>query len=206
MTDMDFEAERQAMRRMKQIDDEVNIDYMLGVQELTDIERVYCVNHNLGYQMRKNIITRFMEQEKTLTKKQKDELLNGENIRVSRSAIIPYFRNELCAHGESIDWDKFLLVSAYRARRMILKGMQVTMTTEKVETYRKIMQTALNLINNKSERIDVDLDFEIGKTKHVQYSYEELLRDLDNDMHQEAIQLDKWKKEISKDVQGTEGR
>ena len=43
MTNIDFETEKQAMRRMKQIDDEINMDYMLGIQEqLTDIENVYC--------------------------------------------------------------------------------------------------------------------------------------------------------------------
>jgi len=41
MTNIDFETEKQAMRRMKQIDDEINMDYMLGIQELTDIENVY---------------------------------------------------------------------------------------------------------------------------------------------------------------------
>lgn len=48
MTNIDFETEKQAMRRMKQIDDEINMDYMLGIQELTDIENVYCNDSNLG--------------------------------------------------------------------------------------------------------------------------------------------------------------
>ena len=47
MTNIDFETEKQAMRRMKQIDDEINMDYMLGIQELTDIENVYCNDSNL---------------------------------------------------------------------------------------------------------------------------------------------------------------
>ena len=52
MTNIDFETEKQAMRRMKQIDDEINMDYMLGIQELTDIENVYCNDSNLGRTMR----------------------------------------------------------------------------------------------------------------------------------------------------------
>ena len=76
MTNIDFETEKQAMRRMKQIDDEINMDYMLGIQELTDIENVYCNDSNLGRTMRKNIILKFAKQGKKLNEGQIDELLH----------------------------------------------------------------------------------------------------------------------------------
>lgn len=210
MTDIDFIAESQAMKRMKEIDDRLDIDNMLKVQELTDIEKVYCIDSSLGIKMRRNIITKFTEQCKSITKEQKDELLHGKNIRVSRNAIIPYFRDQLCANVEDIDWDKFLLISAYRARTILLKRSNTTMTQEQVATLKKITQTALDLIGDKSVAISAELDFDIGKTQHVQYSFEELLRDLrqvlESDTNEETIQLKKWKDEISKNVSGTEGR
>lgn len=210
MKDIEFLAESQAMKRMKEIDDKIDIDNMLKVQELTDIERAYCIDPSLGHKIRNNIITTFLEQEKTITKAQKDELLHGNNIRVSKHAIIPYFRNQLCSFGDAIDWDKFLLLSAYRARTILLSENCANMTQEAIGTLRKIMQAALDLINNKSVRMSAELDFGTGKVKHVEYSFEELLRDLehglDRNIDGEKIQLDKWKEEISQKVKRAEER
>lgn len=205
MTNIDFEAEKQAMRRMKQIDDEVNMDYMLGIQELTDIENVYCKDPNLGRTMRKNIILKFAKQGKKLNERQIDELLHGGNIKISREAILPYFRDKIVAEAEHIDWDKFLLLSAYRARRLLTS---TNMTPEKTDLLRKIMKVAQKLIMDTSMHISATIDTEAGRKVAVSYSYNELVNDITNPMtqSQEDIQLQKWKAEISKTMQGTEGR
>lgn len=208
MTDIDFEAEKQSMRRMKQIDDEVNMDYMLGIQELTDIENVYCKDPNLGRTMRKNIILKFAKQGKKLDERQIDELLHGGNIKISREAILPYFRDKIVAEAQHIDWDKFLLLSAYRAKRLLTSTCNTNMTTEKADLLRKIMKAVQKLLMDTSMYISATIDTEDGNKVDIFYSYNELIRDIAKPMpqQQEDIQLQKWKAEISKKTQGTEGR
>lgn len=208
MTNIDFETEKQAMRRMKQIDDEVNMDYMLGIQELTDIENVYCNDSNLGRTMRKNIILKFAKQGKKLNERQIDELLHGGNIKISREAILPYFRDKIVAEAQHIDWDKFLLLSAYRAKRLLTSTSNTNMTPEKADLLRKIMKAAQKLLIDTNIHISTTIDTEAGNKVAISYSYNELVNDITNPMtqNQEDIQLQKWKAEISKTMHGTEGR
>ncbi len=208
MTNIDFETEKQAMRRMKQIDDEINMDYMLGIQELTDIENVYCNDSNLGRTMRKNIILKFAKQGKKLNERQIDELLHGGNIKISREAILPYFRDKIVAEAQHIDWDKFLLLSAYRAKRLLTSTSNTNMTPEKADLLRKIMKAAQKLLIDTNIHISTTIDTEAGNKVAISYSYNELVNDITNPMtqNQEDIQLQKWKAEISKTMHGTEGR
>ena len=208
MTNIDFETEKQAMRRMKQIDDEINMDYMLGIQELTDIENVYCNDSNLGRTMRKNIILKFAKQGKKLNERQIDELLHGGNIKISREAILPYFRDKIVAEAQHIDWDKFLLLSAYRAKRLLTSTSNTNMTPEKADLLRKIMKAAQKLLIDTNIHISTTIDTEAGNKVAISYSYNELVNDITNPMtqNQEDIQLKKWKAEISKTMHGTEGR
>ncbi len=208
MTNIDFETEKQAMRRMKQIDDEINMDYMLGIQELTDIENVYCNDSNLGRTMRKNIILKFAKQGKKLNEGQIDELLHGGNIKISREAILPYFRDKIVAEAQHIDWDKFLLLSAYRAKRLLTSTSNTNMTPEKADLLRKIMKAAQKLLIDTNIHISTTIDTEAGNKVAISYSYNELVNDITNPMtqNQEDIQLQKWKAEISKTMHGTEGR
>ena len=208
MTNIDFETEKQAMRRMKQIDDEINMDYMLGIQELTDIENVYCNDSNLGKTMRKNIILKFAKQGKKLNERQIDELLHGGNIKISREAILPYFRDKIVAEAQHIDWDKFLLLSAYRAKRLLTSTSNTNMTPEKADLLRKIMKAAQKLLIDTNIHISTTIDTEAGNKVAISYSYNELVNDITNLMtqNQEDIQLQKWKAEISKTMHGTEGR
>ena len=208
MTNIDFETEKQAMRRMKQIDDEINMDYMLGIQELTDIENVYCNDSNLGRTMRKNIILKFAKQGKKLNERQIDELLHGGNIKISREAILPYFRDKIVAEAQHIDWDKFLLLSAYRAKRLLTSTSNTNMTPEKADLLRKIMKAAQKLLIDTNIHISTTIDTEAGNKVAISYSYNELVNDITNPMtqNQEDIQLQEWKAEISKTMHGTEGR
>ncbi len=208
MTNIDFETEKQAMRRMKQIDDEINMDYMLGIQELTDIENVYCNDSNLGRTMRKNIILKFAKQGKKLNERQIDELLHGGNIKISREALLPYFRDKIVAEAQHIDWDKFLLLSAYRAKRLLTSTSNTNMTPEKADLLRKIMKAAQKLLIDTNIHISTTIDTEAGNKVAISYSYNELVNDITNPMtqNQEDIQLQKWKAEISKTMHGTEGR
>lgn len=208
MTNIDFETEKQAMRRMKQIDDEINMDYMLGIQELTDIENVYCNDSNLGRTMRKNIILKFAKQGKKLNERQIDELLHGGNIKISREAILPYFRDKIVAEAQHIDWDKFLLLSAYGAKRLLTSTSNTNMTPEKADLLRKIMKAAQKLLIDTNIHISTTIDTEAGNKVAISYSYNELVNDITNPMtqNQEDIQLQKWKAEISKTMHGTEGR
>ncbi len=208
MTNIDFETEKQAMRRMKQIDDEINMDYMLGIQELTDIENVYCNDSNLGRTMRKNIILKFAKQGKKLNERQIDELLHGGNIKISREALLPYFRDKIVAEAQHIDWDKFLLLSAYRAKRLLTSTSNTNMTPEKADLLRKIMKAAQKLLIDTNIHISTTIDTETGNKVAISYSYNELVNDITNPMtqNQEDIQLQKWKAEISKTMHGTEGR
>ena len=208
MTNIDFETEKQAMRRMKPIDDEINMDYMLGIQELTDIENVYCNDSNLGRTMRKNIILKFAKQGKKLNERQIDELLHGGNIKISREAILPYFRDKIVAEAQHIDWDKFLLLSAYRAKRLLTSTSNTNMTPEKADLLRKIMKAAQKLLIDTNIHISTTIDTEAGNKVAISYSYNELVNDITNPMtqNQEDIQLQKWKAEISKTMHGTEGR
>ena len=196
------------MRRMKQIDDEINMDYMLGIQELTDIENVYCNDSNLGRTMRKNIILKFAKQGKKLNERQIDELLHGGNIKISREAILPYFRDKIVAEAQHIDWDKFLLLSAYRAKRLLTSTSNTNMTPEKADLLRKIMKAAQKLLIDTNIHISTTIDTEAGNKVAISYSYNELVNDITNPMtqNQEDIQLQKWKAEISKTMHGTEGR
>lgn len=208
MTNIDFETEKQAMRRMKQIDDEINMDYMLGIQELTDIKNVYCNDSNLGRTMRKNIILKFAKQGKKLNERQIDELLHGGNIKISREALLPYFRDKIVAEAQHIDWDKFLLLSAYRAKRLLTSTSNTNMTPEKADLLRKIMKAAQKLLIDTNIHISTTIDTEAGNKVAISYSYNELVNDITNPMtqNQEDIQLQKWKAEISKTMHGTEGR
>ena len=208
MTNIDFETEKQAMRRMKQIDDEINMDYMLGIQELTDIENVYCNDSNLGRTMRKNIILKFAKQGKKLNERQIDELLHGGNIKISREALLPYFRDKIVAEAQHIDWDKFLLLSAYRAKRLLTSTSNTNMTPEKADLLRKIMKAAQKLLIDTNIHISTTIDTEAGNKVAISYSYNELVNDITNPMtqNQEDIKLQKWKAEISKTMHGTEGR
>ena len=208
MTNIDFETEKQAMRRMKQIDDEINMDYMLGIQELTDIENVYCNDSNLGRTMRKNIILKAAKQGKKLNERQIDELLHGGNIKISREALLPYFRDKIVAEAQHIDWDKFLLLSAYRAKRLLTSTSNTNMTPEKADLLRKIMKAAQKLLIDTNIHISTTIDTEAGNKVAISYSYNELVNDITNPMtqNQEDIQLQKWKAEISKTMHGTEGR
>ena len=178
MTNIDFETEKQAMRRMKQIDDEINMDYMLGIQELTDIENVYCNDSNLGRTMRKNIILKFAKQGKKLNERQIDELLHGGNIKISREAILPYFRDKIVAEAQHIDWDKFLLLSAYRAKRLLTSTSNTNMTPEKADLLRKIMKAAQKLLIDTNIHISTTIDTEAGNKVAISYSYNELVNDI----------------------------
>ena len=158
--------------------------------------------------MRKNIILKFAKQGKKLNERQIDELLHGGNIKISREALLPYFRDKIVAEAQHIDWDKFLLLSAYRAKRLLTSTSNTNMTPEKADLLRKIMKAAQKLLIDTNIHISTTIDTEAGNKVAISYSYNELVNDITNPMtqNQEDIQLQKWKAEISKTMHGTEGR
>lgn len=107
-----------------------------------------------------------------------------------------------------IDWDKFLLLSAYRAKRLLTSTSNTNMTPEKADLLRKIMKAAQKLLIDTNIHISTTIDTEAGNKVAISYSYNELVNDITNPMtqNQEDIQLQKWKAEISKTMHGTEGR
>lgn len=114
-----IDEKAQALRRMKAIDDVINIDNMLSIQSLEDIER-YCLVPKLANAMKENIITTLLEQYKKRNhqteNKTAKEIMDSDNGRI---AILAIFRGELCSKAEYLDLDEFLRVSIDIAQKML---------------------------------------------------------------------------------------
>ncbi|MBP3463478.1 MAG: hypothetical protein J6K45_03245 [Clostridia bacterium] len=163
------------LERLKEIDNKTDIEYLLLVQVLTDIGAAYCTVPDLGSAMRENIIVNTFKDEEGMTREELLSILNGNPTR-EKSFIeyIPAFIKELQENAEYIDWDKFLLVSAYRAQDTLEKMRLEDFPEGNVEALIQIMQTAVECVKNPKSRIRARLEMTEGGTKEIKYSVKDI--------------------------------
>lgn len=163
------------LERLKEIDDKIDIEYLLLIQVLTDIGAAYCTVPELGSAMRENIIVNTFKDEEGITREELLSILNGNATR-EKSFIeyMPQFIKELQENAEYIDWDKFLLVSAYRAQDTLDRMKLEDFPEGNVEALIKIMQTAVECTKNPKARIRAKLEMMEGGPKEVKYTVKDI--------------------------------
>lgn len=174
-----MDAVKAGLERLKEIDEKIDIGYLLLVQILTDIEAAYCTVPELGNAMRENIIVNTFKDEEGITREELLAILNHNSTREkSFVEYIPQFLKELQENAEYIDWDKFLLVSAYRARDNLDKVKLEDFPEGNNEVIVEIMKTAVECIKNPKARMRAKLEMLEGGSKEVKYSVKDIEKDL----------------------------
>ncbi len=174
-----LEEIKKGNKKIEEIDETLPIDYFLMVQILTDIEAIYCKIPDIGKNMRDSIIVNTHKNDEGMTRKKLLQILNSEVI--SEKSFYEYlepFRNELLKYSEYIDWDKFLLLSAFRAKE--------TLETVKLEEYPNgnqeililILDAARNLVENPKARIKGKVEIIGEGSREIKYSLKDIERDL----------------------------
>lgn len=153
---------------------------MLMIQVLSDISIIYCKVPDLGEAMRNNIIINTYRGDEGMTKERIVDILRGlEQSDKSFLEFIPHFQEELMHNAEYIDWDKFLLLSAQRAKHTLEKTKHEEFPEHNQEMLINIMRVALEEIENPKARISGEIEFIREPVQQIKYSAKELKRDLE---------------------------
>ena len=91
---------------------------------------------------------------------------------------MPHFEEELAKNAEYIDWDKFLILSAYRARSVLERTRHEEYPENNQEILINIMRVALEEIENNKARISGRLELISGELEDVKYSVKDIEKDL----------------------------
>lgn len=174
-----FADMKKRLEKIKRIDEKIGFDNFLMVHILTDIERIYCKIPDLGEGIRSNIIINTYRNDEGMTKQKLVELLN-RRITGEKSFLeyIPHFRDELIKNAEYIDWDKFLILSAYRAKSVLEVTKHEEYPERNQEILISIMQIALEEIENPKSRISGKIELMSGELKDVRYTAKDIEKDL----------------------------
>ncbi len=174
-----FAEMKKGLERIKRIDSKMEFQSFLMIQILTDLERVYCKVPDLGEGMRSNIIINTHRNDEGMTKEKLVDLLNRRVISgKSFVEYLPHFEEELAKNAEYIDWDKFLILSAYRARSVLERTRHEEYPENNQEILINIMQVALEEIENNKARISGRLELISGELEDVKYSVKDIEKDL----------------------------
>lgn len=168
------------LERIRRIDEKVGITTFLMVQILSDMEGIYCKVPELGDAMRNNIIINTYKSDEGMTKERLVDIMKGlERNDKSFWEFIPHFQEELTKNAEYIDWDKFLLVSAQRAKHTLEKTKHEDFPERNQEILISIMRIALEEIDNPRAQISGRIEYIGEPIQEVKYSVKELKKDLE---------------------------
>lgn len=174
------EEKEEAKKRIAEIDERIDISYFLLVQILTDIEEAYIRVPDMGNLIRDNIMIKTHENEANGNRDYIVRLLNGEqNKDKPFYEYLPAFKEELFSKAEYLDWDKFLLLSAFRAKDTLNKIETADFPEGNKEVLQEMMIVAAELIKNRKTRIRGNLEFVGEGKKQVRYSLQDLEKDIE---------------------------
>lgn len=174
-----FAEMKKGLERIKRIDSKMEFQSFLMIQILTDLERVYCKVPDLGEGMRSNIIINTHRNDEGMTKEKLVDLLNKRVISgKSFVEYLPHFEEELAKNAEYIDWDKFLILSAYRAKSVLERTKHEEYPESNQEILISIMQVALEEIENPKARISGNIELMSGELQNVRYTAKDIEKDL----------------------------
>lgn len=174
-----FAEIKKGLERIKKIDEKVEFETFLMIQILTDIERIYCKVPDLGDGMRSNIIINTHRNDEGITKKELINLLNKRMIRGKDFLdYIPHFQEEIMKHAEYIDWDKFLILSAYRAKSVLEMTKHEEYPEQNQEILIRMMQVALEEIENPKARVSGKIELMSGGLQEIKYTAKDIEKDL----------------------------
>jgi len=170
----------QANRRIEEIDKKVPFQYFLMVQILTDIEAIYCKDPRLGRNMRDSIVINTYKKDEEMTKAQLFKLL--EEAEINERPFYEYiepFTNELIKYSSYIDWDKFLILSAFRAKNTLESTRHEEYPEGNQEILISILEAAKELVENPKARIKGKIELKEGGEREVKYSFKDIEKDLE---------------------------
>lgn len=196
-----FTEMKKALEKIKRIDEKAGFDSFLMIQILTDMERIYCKVPDLGDGMRSNIIINTHRNDKGITKQELIALLNSRTISgKSFLDYIPHFKEELMKNAEYIDWDKFLILSAYRAKSVLEVTKHEEYPESNQEILINIMQVALEEIENPKARVSGKIELMSGELKDIRYTAKDIAKDLKEKVidgkYYGKAELDKLREEL----------
>lgn len=166
---------------IKEINEKIDLRYLLYMQMLTDIENIYIKLPQLGNYMRKNIILKTYGQGKEEEAKQ-IILYGGEDPNKPYSEFLVEFEKELMDKAEYINWDKFLLLSAYRAKMVLDSVNSYDGIEDEIAVCKKIMEVSRELIKDPKITIKGKIETNSGEIKNIKYSYKNLKEDLERNV------------------------
>lgn len=172
---------KNSLDRLNKMKDMPEFDYFLLVQILNDIERFYCKNPEIGNMMRQNIIIKTHSKDEGITREKLIRYIENGAYEEDKSfyEFLPAFREELTENAEYIDWDKFLLVSAFRAKDTLERAKHSDMDEMNHKALVLIMQKAYELITDKRARISGEMELIGGEEKGIRYTYADLEKDIE---------------------------
>ena len=172
-----------AINRLDRIEEKIAIDPFLAIQVLTDIEEIYGKVPEIGSMMRSNMIVNLCKDRKYSNEQILNILNNQEPISEQYSKFLPYFKSELYKRAEYLDIDKFLLISAYRAKMELERFYGGEDDLALKHMYQKIMEVSNELIENKRSKISGTIQImennKYMRDEHIQYSAADLKNDLE---------------------------
>ena len=172
---------KNSLDKMNKLSDMPEFDYFLLVQILNDIERFYCKNPEVGNMMRQNIIIKTHSKDEGITREKLIRYIENGAYEEEKSfyEFLPAFIEELRENAEYIDWDKFLLVSAFRAKDTLERSKHGDMDEMNHKALVLIMQKAHELITDKRARISGEMELIGGEEKGIRYTYADLEKDVE---------------------------
>ena len=171
------QEKKEAKERCKEIESELDFAYLSSIHVLSDFD-IYSKNDELTDFFKEKIVieankSKFMNDRETLSKILREEI-ESDILYVD---YLPHFEKVLKDYPEYINWDKFLLLSAYRAKEILDDDYLEDLSDDEEETLIKIIETSKKLIKNQNTKISGNINFYGYDVKRVNYSVSNLERD-----------------------------
>lgn len=168
----------ESLARIEEIKSKINIDKLLQ-HMLNDIEGIYVKVPGLGEYIRNNIISDTLG---TRDLKTIYQVIQEEISDVVDEKFIPQFKKELIDKAEYIDWDKFLLMSAYKIKNLINSISQYDNAEKEIKSKTRDMQICNELIRDRKTKINCEIVRDTKDRRYIKYSASQLKQDIEKNI------------------------
>lgn len=170
------------LKRLNQIDEQIPLECLFMIGSLRDLERFVCyyegngpVFTNMAINNTSILLVKFVTEEEKKGRTVEEGSEEFENKKYM--LLLEQSKKVLLDHPEKFDIDKFLLISAYRAKDLLERNDE--MYEAERENNIKIMQVAHELIENPKLKISGSIKtLYCNKYKKITYSTEMLAKDV----------------------------
>ena len=174
----DEELKQNNLNRLKEIEEDIDVDELLTIGSLDDYEEFIALYKHNGPDFKFVVLNNFERKlEMFLNEKITDDVVpsKDEVNKFKFSTILNESKNIINEFPDKIDIDKLLLISAYRAKKMIEENC----SDSEVFFLTEIMQVAYKHIENTKCKINGEIQVNVDDDiQSVDYSFKKLEQDI----------------------------